>query len=114
LHFYSRDFSIDKTSAQGLALARFVYARLSGLACQFYSNHVTAPVCAAGAVGASGRKGENAVQDSQQHELIQKLDQLSEQIREREHEETRAKINELFQRVKMPGQNDNGAWIKST
>jgi hypothetical protein len=40
---------------------------------------------------------------------MKQLDQLSEQIREREHEETRAKINELFQRVKMPGQNDNGA-----
>jgi len=37
---------------------------------------------------------------------MKQLDQLSEQIREREHEEARAKINELFQRVKMPGQND--------
>jgi hypothetical protein len=51
-------------------------------------------------------KGENALQDSQQRELMKQLDQLSEQIREREHEEARAKINELFQRVKMPGQND--------
>jgi predicted ATPase len=59
------------------------------------------------------RKGENAVQDSQQRELMKQLDQLSEQIREHEHEETRAKIDELFQRVKAPGQNDNGAWIMS-
>jgi hypothetical protein len=36
-------------------------------------------------------------------------DQLSKQIRELEHEETRAQIDELFQQVKMPGQNDNGA-----
>jgi hypothetical protein len=54
------------------------------------------------------------VQDSHQRELLKQLDQLSEQIREHEHEETRAKIDELFQRVKMPGQNDNGAWIEST
>jgi len=59
-------------------------------------------------------KRENAVQDSQQRELMKQLDQLSEHIKEHQHEETRAKINELFQRVKMPGQNDNGAWIKST
>jgi hypothetical protein len=55
-----------------------------------------------------------AVQTSHQRELLKQLDQLSEQIREHEHEETRAKIDELFQRVKMPGQNDNGAWIEST
>jgi hypothetical protein len=57
---------------------------------------------------------ENTVQNSHQRELLKQLDQLSEQIREHEHEETRAKIDELFQRVKMPGQNDNGAWIEST
>jgi len=33
---------------------------------------------------------------------------------EHHYEETRAKINELFQRVKAPGQNDNGAWIEAT
>ena len=50
------------------------------------------------------------MQESERRELIKRLDQLSEQIKEREHEETRAKIDELFQRVKMPGHNDNGSW----
>jgi len=54
------------------------------------------------------------MQELGQRELFMRLDRLSEQIKEHQHEETRAKINELFQRVKMPGQNDNGAWIKST
>jgi hypothetical protein len=39
---------------------------------------------------------------------------MSQQMPERHYEETRAKINELFQEVKMPGQKDNGAWIEST
>ena len=33
----------------------------------------------------------------------------SEQIKEREYEETRREIDELFQLVKAPGQNDDGA-----
>jgi hypothetical protein len=61
-----------------------------------------------------GHKGKTTMQELGQRELFKRLDRLSEQIREREHEETRAKIDELFQRVKMPGQNDNGAWIEST
>jgi ABC-type dipeptide/oligopeptide/nickel transport system ATPase component len=47
--------------------------------------------------------------DSELRELIKKFDQLSEQIKEREHEETRREIDELFQRVKAPGQNDDAA-----
>jgi len=43
----------------------------------------------------------------------QEARQLSERIKEREHEETREKINELLERVKVPGQNDNGAWRTS-
>jgi hypothetical protein len=39
---------------------------------------------------------------------------MSQQMPEHHYEETRAKINELFQRVKAPGQNDNGAWIEAT
>jgi hypothetical protein len=54
---------------------------------------------------------EYTVEDSKQHELIKMLDGLSQQLKEHEHEETRERINELFQRVKAPGQNDNGAWI---
>jgi hypothetical protein len=61
-----------------------------------------------------GPKGKNAVKEPERYELIQKLDQMSQQMPERHYEETRAKINELFQRVKMPGQNDNGAWIEAT
>jgi cytidylate kinase len=51
--------------------------------------------------------------DSELRELIKKFDQLSEQIKEREHEESRREIDELFQRVKAPGQNDDGAWRRS-
>ena len=58
------------------------------------------------------RKGYNM--DSQLREALKQLDHITEQIREREHEESRAKINELFERVKAPRQNDNGAWITST
>lgn len=54
------------------------------------------------------------MQEPGQRELFKRLDRLSEQIKEHQHEETPAKINELFQRVKMPGQNDNGTWIEST
>jgi hypothetical protein len=43
------------------------------------------------------------MQEPGQRELFKRLDQLSEQIKEHQHEETRAKINELFQWVKMPG-----------
>jgi len=58
--------------------------------------------------------GENTVPDSQQCEVIKKLDQVSQRMPEHHYEETRAKIDELFQRVKIPGQNDNGTWIMST
>jgi hypothetical protein len=54
------------------------------------------------------------MQDSERREKIKQLDQLSEQIKEREHEETRQEIDELFRRVKAPGQNDNGAWTALT
>jgi hypothetical protein len=57
---------------------------------------------------------ENALIEPERRALIQKLDQISQQMPERHYEETRAKIHELFQKVKMPGQNDNGAVIKST
>jgi hypothetical protein len=50
--------------------------------------------------------------ESEQRDLIKKLDQLCERIREREHEETRQEIDELFQRVKAPGHNDDGSWIR--
>jgi hypothetical protein len=49
------------------------------------------------------------VEDSARREPIKELDPLSEQIKEREHEETRQKIDELFQRVKVPDQSDNAA-----
>jgi hypothetical protein len=50
------------------------------------------------------RREENTVEDSRRHEVFKQLDQISEQIREREHEETREKINELFARAKAPDQ----------
>ena len=53
------------------------------------------------------------MQDSERREKIKQLDQLSEQIKEREHEETRQEIDELFRRVRAPGQN-NGAWTALT
>jgi hypothetical protein len=59
------------------------------------------------------REGKNAMQDSERREQIKQLDQLSEQIKEREHEETRQEIDELFRRVRAPGQN-NGAWTALT
>ena len=59
-------------------------------------------------------KGKTTMKDQGQRELIKRLDRLSDWIKEHQPEETRAKINELFQQVKMPGQNDTGAWIKAS
>jgi hypothetical protein len=45
---------------------------------------------------------------------LQHLDKLSEQIKEREREETRQEIDELSNGSRRPDQNDDGAWRSST